>query len=140
MNFHQLIQQRDALLRQTRLANVAYAYEWFGLFAARVARARLHGTVILHSADPEESQPWPRLVTNEGSQSVLEEHFLDEEVVELADILGFLGEDIPSQGYLFRWEELASRFLPQLREELGAAGIALAGEADPVEDPNRRSG
>jgi hypothetical protein len=140
MNFRQLLQQRDALLRQARLANVACAYEWFGVYAARVARARLHGLVTLHPANPEDAQPWPRFAAMDGSQAVLEEHFLDEEVVELTDILGFLGEDIPTEGYLFRLEELAERFLPQLREELAAAGIALSGEADPVEDPNRRSG
>lgn len=140
MNFHQLLQQRDALLRQARLANVAFAHGWFGVFAARVARARLQGLVTLQPADPAEGQPWPRLTAVEGSQAVLEEHFLDEEVVELTDILGFLGEDIPSDGYLFRLEDLAGRFRPQLREELVAAGIALSGESDPVEDPNRRSG
>jgi hypothetical protein len=140
MNFRQLLQQRDALLRQARLANVAYATEWFGRFAARVTRARLRGLVTLHPADPDEAQPWPRFAAQEGSQAVLDEHFLDDEVVELADVLDFLGEDIPATGYLFRLEELAERFLPQLREELTAAGIALSGEADPVEDPNRRSG
>ncbi len=140
MNYHQLLQQRDALLRQARLANVAYAYDYFGIFAARIARARLQGMVKLHAADPEDGQPWPRLEAVDGSQAVLEEHLLDEEVVELTDILSFLGEDVPSQGYLFRLEELAPRFHSQLREELTAAGIALSGAPDPVEDPNRRSG
>lgn len=43
MNFHHLILQRDALLRQARLANAAYAYQRLGEFAARIARARLRG-------------------------------------------------------------------------------------------------
>jgi hypothetical protein len=139
MNFQQLLHQRDALLRQARLANLAFACEWFGVYASRIARARLQGPVTLHPAEPEEGQPWPRLAANEGSQAVLEEHFLDEEVVELTDILRFLGEDIPSQGYLFRLEELVPRFLPQLRDELRASGVVLPGAPDPIEDPNRRS-
>lgn len=140
MNFRQLLQQRDALLRQARLANVAFAYERLGVFGTRIARARLQGLVALRPGDPAGEQPWPGLVALEGSQAVLEEHFLDEEIVELTDILGFLGEEIPSEGYRFRVEELAAKFLPQLSRELEAAGIALCGAADPVEDHERRSG
>ena len=80
MNFHQLILQRDALLRQARLANAAYAHERLGEFAARIARARLRGAVSLEPGDPAGEQPWPGLTALEGSQAVLAEHFLDEEV------------------------------------------------------------
>jgi hypothetical protein len=123
MNFHQLILQRDALLRQARLANAAYAHQRLGEFAARIARARLRGAVSLKPGDPAGDQPWPGLTALEGSQAVLAEHFLDEEVVELADILGFLGEDLPGEGLPLRLEELGDRFLPPLRRELEAAGI-----------------
>lgn len=136
MNYHHLLLQRDALLRQARLANTAFAHERLGILGARIARARLHGLVGLRPGDPEGEQPWPALTALEGSQAVLEEHFLDEEIVELTDILGFLGEDIPADGFRFRLEELAGRFMPQLRRELEAAGIALASEASAVEDPN----
>jgi len=140
MNFHQLLQQRDALIRQTRLANVAYAHEWFAGYAARVARGRLHGPVTLHPTDPEDGQPWPRLSAGEGSQSVLEEHFLDEEIVELTDILGFLGEELPADGFCFRLEELAGRFMPQLRRELEVAGVALTGATTSVQDTHPKHG
>ena len=126
MNLSELLHERDALLRQARLANVAYAYQRLGDFAGRIARARLHGAVALLSGDSSASHPWPGLDALEGSQAVLEEHFLDEEIVELADILAFLGEDVRSDGLTLRLEELAARFLPPLRRELTAAGIKLA--------------
>src|SRR5690348_6809590 len=123
MNFHHLLHQRDALLRQARLANLAYAFQWLENIVHRVAFARLHGWVEIRPGDADGAQPWPSLTALEGSQAVLEEHFLDEEIVELADILGFLGEPLPNDGLRFRLEELASRYLPQLRRELEAAGI-----------------
>jgi len=77
MNFHQLLHQRDALLRQARLANSAYAYRRLGEFAGRITRAQLHGAVRLDSGDPDGERPWPGLTALDGSQAVLEEHFLD---------------------------------------------------------------
>jgi hypothetical protein len=129
MNFQQLLQQRDALLRQVRLANTAYAYRRLGDFAGRIARARLHGAVTLRPGDPLENLPWPELVAEEGSQSVIAEHFLDEEIIELADLLAFVsGHDQPA-GCTFRLEELGRRFLPGLRRELEQAGVALEPDA-----------
>ena len=140
MNFHHLLHQRDALLRQAHLANTAYACQRLGEFAARIARARLRGAVVLHAGDPEGEQPWPGLRAMEGSQAVLEEHFLDEELVELTDILVFLGEDIRTDGLTLRLEELAERFLPQLRRELETAGIEVPGMPQTLADPNRTFG
>lgn len=126
MNIHHLLHQRDALLRQARLANAAFAYQRLGDFAARIARAGLRGAVALEPGDPEGAQPWPGLAALEGSQAVLEEHFLDEEMVELADILAFLGEEArPEGGLTLRLEELAERFLPTLKKELESAGVAV---------------
>jgi hypothetical protein len=138
MNFHHFLQQRDVLLRQARLANVAFACERLGAFGARIARARLHGLVGLRPGDPASGQPWPALVALEGSQAVLEEYFLDEEIVELTDILGFLGEDLSDEAFRFRLEELAGRYVPQLQRELAAAGIILTGEGTPAADPQGR--
>lgn len=140
MNFHHLLHQRDALLRQARLANAAYACQRLGEFAHRIARARLRGAVVLHAGDPEGEQPWPGLSALEGSQAVLEEHFLDEELVELTDILVFLGEDIRTDGLTLRLEELAERFLPRLRHELEAAGVEVPDTPGTLVDPNRTHG
>lgn len=137
MNFHQLIHQRDGLLRAARLANVAFACQRLGTFATRIAHARLHGLVRLNPGGPAEELPWPGLTALEGSQAVLEEHFLDEEAVELADILGFLGEDVDGGGFTFRLEEMESRFLAPLRRELVSAGIVIDDGAPRLGDPRR---
>lgn len=141
MNFQQLLQQRDALLRQARLANVAYAYTRLGDFGARITRARLQGLVTLGLGDDPGEQGWPVLTALDGSQSVLDEHFLDEEVLELIDILGFIGVEIPPEGYRFRLEELAGRFRPELRRELMAAGLWRSDGVNPGEpSPTRQTG
>jgi len=137
MNFHQLLQQRADLLRQARLANAAFAYQRLGDFVARLARAQLHGLVALWPGEPAGEQPWPALTALEDSQVAIEEHFLDEDIVELVDILTFLGEDVHTGGLTFRLDELESVYLPQLRRELEAAGIAVADAARPGRHPHR---
>ena len=137
MNFHQLLQQRAGLQRQARLANAAFAYQRIGVFVARLARARLHGLVALWPGEPAGDRPWPVLTALEDSQVAIEEHFLDEDIVELVDILGFLGEDVHSGGLTFRLDELESQYLPQLRRELEVAGIAVADEAPPGRNSHR---
>ncbi len=139
MNFHQLLHQRDALLRPARLANTAYAYRRLGEFAGRITRAQLHGVVRLDSGDPDGERPWPGLTALDGSQAVLEEHFLDEEILELADILRFLGKEADA-GFTFRLEDLGGRFLPGLRLELEQAGINPGLASSPREDSNQRLG
>jgi hypothetical protein len=140
MNLHHLLHHRDALLRQARLANTAYAYVRLGEFAARIARARLRGAVALRAGDPSSEQPWPGLAALEGSQAVLEEHFLDEEMVELTDILTFLGEDVDRSGLTLRLEDLAERFLPRLRRELEAAGVSVPSSSAVPDVPGRPTG
>jgi len=137
MNFHQLILNRTALLRQARLANLAFAWQRLDAFATRIARARLHGQVTLRLADPEADRPWPVLLAHEGNQSVIEEYFLDEEVVELADILVFLSENNQVAEFTFQLEELASRFLPGLQHELESAGIRVGQTLPAPEDSSR---
>jgi len=137
MNFHQLLHQRAVLLRQARLANTAFAHQWLADFIARLTRARLHGLVVLRPGDPVGAHPWPELIALEDSQAAIEEHFLDEDIVELADILAFLGEDLQTGGLTFRLDELEGRFLPRLRQELEAAGLAVEDDDQPVKDPDR---
>lgn len=123
MKFSQLLHQRDALLRQARLANVAFAYDWLQAFAARAARARLRGTFTLRDGDPDEGQPWPTLEAEAASPAVLAEHFLDEDIVELADILAYLHDGVRLAERRFRWEEFDQTLLPALRRELEGAGV-----------------
>lgn len=137
MKLHHLLQQRSALLQQTRLANVAFVYAELGRYAERIERGGLRGQVTLHLADPATQRPWPVLVAEEGSQAVLDEHFLDQEIIELADLLGFAAGPEPRSAFTFRLEEFDTRFRLALREELAAGGIELSGAAELTEDRNR---
>lgn len=140
MKFHHLLQQRDALLRHARLANLAFAHHRLEDFGASIARARLRGAVTLNLADASGDHPWPTLVAQEGNQSVIEEHFRDEDIVELADILAFLHEGEGITEFNFFIEELAGNHLPALRQELADAGVALALDSTATEDPTRGRG
>lgn len=137
MNFHQLLHQRDALLKQAHLANMTFAYQRLGDFSARIARARLQGPVRLHPGHPESERPWPQLTALEGSQAVIEEHFLDEDVIDLMDILAFLGRATGPDGQVFHLEEIADRFQAGLRRELERAGLNPGAEASQPEDSSR---
>lgn len=125
MKFHQLLHQRDALLRHARLANLAFAHHQLVEFGSRIAQARLRGSVTLSLADPSDDRHWPTLLAHEGNQSVIEEHFVDEDIVELADILSFLHEGEGAILFTFRLEDLETRFLTGLRRELAEAGVIL---------------
>lgn len=137
MKFEELLQNRDTLLHQARLANVAYAYQWLGDFTTRVARAGLRGEVTLRAPDPSEGLRAPRLIAEDFSQSVIEEHFLEEEIAELAAVLAFSYHAALIVELKFRLEDLGNRVLPMLRAELEAAGIGPPGEPVlPIEDSN----
>jgi len=117
-----LLNQRPALLRQARLANVAFAGAKLADFADRIARARLAGEVRLQPAAPDAGQFWPALTALNGRQSVIEEHFDDEDLMDLADVLAFVTGEAGSE-FTFRLEELAEKFLGPLRHELEQAGV-----------------
>lgn len=123
-----LLTHRAALLAQARLANLAFAYETLRRLEHRIARGRLRGSVTVRHAAPEEERYWASLTANDGAQSVLDEHFSDEDVMELADVLSFL-TCTNALELTFPLEELAERFLAPLREELEREGIAI----DPVD-------
>jgi hypothetical protein len=119
-----LLTQRQALLRQARLANLAFAYTTLGDFAVRIVRGQLSGSVILKPADPSADRYWASLTALEGSQAVIEEHFADQDLMDLADVLGFiLGNDAVE--ITFRLEDLAETFLVPLRVELEREGIMI---------------
>jgi hypothetical protein len=125
MEIDHLLRQRSALLRRTRLANLAYAYAELGVFAGRIDRANLRGAVTLHPADPAAGRAWPSLVAEQGSQSVLDEHFLEEELLDLADLLAFAtGTELRSP-LEFRLEDFDQRFRTSLRGDLERAGIEV---------------
>lgn len=137
MKLNQLLQQRASLLRQTRLANVAFMYAEVGRFVGRIVRGNLRGQVTLYLADPAAQRAWPILVADEGSQAVLEEHFLDKDILDLADLLTFTAGNEPRGAFTFRLEEFGSRFGLALRQELEAAGVELTDGAELPQDKNR---
>lgn len=137
MEMHHLLRQRSALLRRTRLANVAYVYAELGVFAGRIDRGNLRGAVTLHPADPAAGRAWPGLVAEEGSQAVLDEHFLEEELLDLADLLAFATGTEAGRPIAFRLEEFERRFRYPLRQELKGAGIELPGGKPSAADRNR---
>jgi hypothetical protein len=128
-----LLAQRQALLQQARLAHLAHAYDRLDDFARRVARARLRGEVRLQAAVPESGNYAAALTALQGSQSVIEEHFTDTDILRLADavtdVTGQLELDVT-----FPIEATASRFLAPLRQQLLQSGIELD-EAEPAEGP-----
>ncbi|MBI2511424.1 MAG: hypothetical protein HYV96_05560 [Opitutae bacterium] len=134
MNFSQLLLHREALLREARLANLAFAYSRLSDFAERVARAGLHGPVTLHGADPQADRFWPALVAHRGNQSVIDEHFLDEDMLELDELLMFLEDEGWDVDFTFDLETMPQRYLPALRSELEKAGIAPPPASAPSTD------
>lgn len=119
-----LLARRPVLLQQVRLANLAFAYSLLSRFAQRIARARLVGGVTLRPAAPTSERYWPTLTPHEGNASVLEEHFTEEDLMELADVLAFAtGSD--TGDISFRLEELSEAFVTPLRAELEREGIVV---------------
>jgi hypothetical protein len=138
MKLSQLLQQREALLRQVRLANLAYAYWQLGLLVTRITGARVRGLVRLQPADPALAHSWPVLTALEGRQSVIEEHFTDEAVAELSGLLIFLrGED--GADLTFRLEEMTAQFLTPLRQELVQSGVEIESAPLRLAAPNQKN-
>jgi hypothetical protein len=135
MKISKLLAQRQGLLQQTQLANLAFAYAKLGEFAGRVARAQLTGEVNLRQGTPEVGIGWATLTAHEGSQSVVEEHFTEEEINDWADIVGFFSVE-EEVDLTFRLEELTERFVVPLRRELEGRGVVFDGPADTLESPD----
>lgn len=127
MKLSKLLATRQALLRQTQLANLAHAYMTLRRVAARIANANLRGAVKLRPANPAEEQFWASMTALEGNQSVLEEHFADHELIELADAMVF-ATDNNFEELVFRLEDLTERYVIPLRHALESAGVTLDDE------------
>src|SRR4051812_27463707 len=119
-----LLAHRDHLLRQARLANLAFAHHTLEDFARRIARAGLTGDVVLKNAAPEAECYCATLTAIDGSQSVIEEHFTEEDIMSLVDVLAFTTAENVVE-LTFRIEDLAEIFLTPVRAELRRAGIAI---------------
>ncbi len=142
MKLSQLLQQREALLRRLQVANLAFVYSRLGRLAVRITGAGLRGPVRLQPADPAVERYWPVLTALEGSPSVIEEHFTDEDVLELADLVSFLtGEGWEETS--FRLEDMTAIFLTPLKHQLERAGVEFDAGTPPMagaqpRDPSRK--
>ncbi|MFT3866905.1 MAG: hypothetical protein QM715_00270 [Nibricoccus sp.] len=124
MKLSSLLAQRQALLKKARLANLAFAFERLSDFTQRIARAQLTGKVRLQTASLDAQRYWPALTALEGNQSVIEEHFNEEDLLYFADVLTYVSSE-NQLDLVFRLEELEARFLAPLRKDLAEAGIMI---------------
>ena len=124
MKLSQLLATRKTIIHQANLANLAYAYVTLTRLADRVAAARLHGLVRLRQAGGEEEPHWASLTALEGNQSVIEEHFDDDDLMALADAIAYaVGHDLSE--IEFNLEELSGKYVAPLRHALDKAGVAI---------------
>jgi hypothetical protein len=124
MKLSKLLATRQGILRQARLANLAYAYTTLKRLADRIANARLSGAVRLQPADPTEERYWATLTALEGNQSVIEEQFSDQDILDLADATVFaIGGEFAA--IEFPLENLREQFVAPIRELLDEAGVIV---------------
>jgi hypothetical protein len=129
MKISKLIATHHAIIQQARLANLAQAYLTLRRCAERVRRAQLCGLVNLRQPDAGEGRMWASLTALEGRQSVLEEHFCDEELMEFADAVAF-ARSIDVLDIEFRLEALMTEFVVPLEAQLKQAGVDFDLEAE----------
>jgi hypothetical protein len=134
MKLSQLLKARETLVRQAGLANLAFAYRTLGEFATRIARARLVGQVNLKTADPDADRYWATLTALEGSQSVIEEHFTEEELTDFTDAIAYATAR-DSFDLTFEIQNFAENFLVPLRAVLEQAGIEVDAGQPGIEQP-----
>lgn len=136
MKLSKLLTNRPNLLRQVRLANLAFAYQALSDFAARVERTTLRGAVSLKPADPAADRYCATLTALECNQSLIEEHFIDEDLMLLADVIAF-ATGHPGFEVTFHLDDLEEDFIAPLRAELERAGVEVEDKARRVEKPNQ---
>jgi hypothetical protein len=124
MKLSQLLLQREALLRQARLSNLAYAYSQLGQLVKRLGEAQLRGLVRLQQADSAVDRAWPTLTAMSGNQSVIEEHFTDENVLDLASFIAFITGETGME-ITFQLEDMGEQFIAPLERELERAGVVI---------------
>lgn len=131
MKLSHFLAARQHLLGLAHLANLAYAFHSLSEMATRIARARLSGLVNLKSAEANEEACWASLTALEGNQSVIEEHFTDEDLMDLVDAVDYIS-DSDTIDLSFRIEDFATVFLEPLRAALEQAGVAVDDDTCPI--------
>ncbi len=124
MKLSDLIASRNQLVRQATLANLAHAYQTLSTFAARIKRAGLRGPVQLVRSHVAPEHYWAALIPLAGHQSVIEEHFTDDDILELSEAI-FFAADMEGPEISFSLEEVTETFLTPLRLQIEKAGITI---------------
>jgi hypothetical protein len=136
MNFSKLLSSRKALLRQAYLANLAFSFSTIRRLAERVGHARLGTRVLLRPTSLTDEIRPASLAALDGNQSVIEEHFSDEDILQLADAIEFALEG-PFAEIEIKLDELALKYAAPLRAALDRAGIVVD-ESETVEGQTSR--
>jgi hypothetical protein len=134
MKITNLLNARQTLLRQTNLANLAFAYQTLQKFAELIDRGGLRGLVNIKTPDPEAGRYWPALTSLVLNQSVIEEHFTEEDLTDFSDAIAYAtGRE--HFDLSFEIENFSEHFLTPLRLALEQAGIELDEIPQAVEEP-----
>lgn len=136
MKFSRLLLQRPDLLQQVRLANLAFAYHTFCEFARRVTRGGLRGSVTLKPVSASEDRYVATMTALDCHQSLIEEHFTDEDILLLSDVIAF-ATGHPGFEVTFHLEQLGDDFIAPLRAELERAGVVIDLDAPRTRQPDR---
>lgn len=136
MNFDFLLLHRDELRRAARLANLAYAYQWIGNFAWKVAWLGLTGEVILRGPSEEANRSHATLIAQDFNQSVADEHFLPEEIDELHAVLSSVHDSGMILEMRFRLEGMGDIYRPALRRVLEMADVLPKRQPSAVDESN----
>ncbi|HSI08777.1 MAG: hypothetical protein ACAH89_08645 [Rariglobus sp.] len=125
MKLSALLASRSTILRQAALAHTAAAWLTLQYTSMRIAAAGLHGTVHLRQADPaEDESPWATLTSDEIRTSILEEHFTEDDLLELAEAVSY-ATDADYADVEFRIETLGETYAAPLLKSLKKAGVTL---------------
>ncbi|MDF3056293.1 MAG: hypothetical protein K0R17_508 [Rariglobus sp.] len=132
MKLSALLASRPTILRQAALAHTAAAWLTLQHASTRIAAAGLRGMVRLHQSDPAENDlPWATLTSDEIRASVLEEHFSEDDLIELAEALAH-ATDTSRVTLEFPIEALGEAFAAPLLNELEKAGVTVDVDGRPA--------
>ena len=125
MKLSALLASRSTILRQAALAHTAAAWLTLQYASLRIAAAGLHGTVRLRQTDPEEDENVSATLTSDDIRtSVLEEHFTEEELQEIAEAFAY-ATDADYADAEFPIEKLGETYADPLLRSLKKSGVTL---------------
>ena len=131
MKLSDLIASRPAILRKAALAHTAAAWATLQHYADRIAAGGLRGTVHLRQGESDDGEaPWAMLTSHELRPSVIEEHFTEDDLLALAEVLAFVTETVRVD-LTFRLETLMEDHGSPLLRTLQKAGVTIDLGAQP---------